>query len=77
MSLQGTVWCKSPWQYERQAGGADVSEKSPKRLKANPSWFSWKNTKDVVYWKGDLKPCFAYTVRKILGFEEGVKKRQH
>jgi len=51
--------------------------KSPKRFKAEPSWFSWKNTKDVVYWKGDLRPWFAYTVRKLTGFQEGVKKRRH
>ena len=51
--------------------------KSPNRFSAEPSWFSWKNTKDVVYWKGDLKPWFAYTIKKILGFEEGVKKRRH
>lgn len=51
--------------------------KSPKRFKSDPSWFNWKNTKDVVYWKGDLKPWFAYTIKKVLGFEEGVKKRRH
>lgn len=51
--------------------------KSLKRFKADPSWFSWKNTKDVVYWKGDIKPWFAYTIRKLTGFEESVKKRQH
>ena len=51
--------------------------KSPKRFHANPSWFSWKDTKDVVYWDGDIKPWFAYTIRKLLGFHEGAKKRRH
>ena len=51
--------------------------KSPKRFHASPSWFSWKNTKDVVYWRGDLKPWFAYTIRKMLGYQEGVNKRRH
>ncbi len=51
--------------------------KSPKRFRAEPSWFSWKDTKDVVYWKGDIKPWFAYTFRKLLGYREGVKKRRH
>ena len=51
--------------------------KSPNRFHANPSWFSWENTADVVYWKGDWKPWFAYTLRKVLGFQEGVKKRRH
>ena len=51
--------------------------KSPRRFHAEPSWFSWKDTKDVVYWDGDIKPWFAYTIRKILGFQEGVHKRRH
>lgn len=51
--------------------------KSPNRFHADPSWFSWKNTKDVVYWEGDPKPWYAYTIRKMLGFQEGVNKRRH
>ncbi|MBR4673573.1 MAG: ATP-grasp domain-containing protein [Victivallales bacterium] len=51
--------------------------KSPNRFHANPSWFSWKDTKDVVYWDGDIKPWFAYTIQKILGFQDGLNKRRH
>lgn len=51
--------------------------KSPQRFHADPSWFCWRNTKDVVYWKGDLKPWLAYTVRKLTGFQESVNKRRH
>ncbi len=51
--------------------------KSKNRFKAEPSWFSWKNTKDLVYWKGDLKPWFVYTIRKAMGYQDGMKKRKH
>ena len=51
--------------------------KSPKRFRSEPSWFSWKNTKDVVYWKGDPMPWFAYSLSKLFGIQEGVKKRRH
>ncbi len=51
--------------------------KSKNRFKAKPSWFSWKNTKDLVYWKGDLKPWFVYTVRKMQGYQDGMNKRKH
>ena len=51
--------------------------KSPKRFKADPNWFCWKNTKDVVYWRGDAKPWIAYSLQKALGFNEGMKKRRH
>ncbi len=51
--------------------------KSPKRFQANPNWFSWKDTKDVVYWDGDIKPWFAYTIRKLLGIKEYYNKRKH
>ncbi len=51
--------------------------KSPDRFKSDPSWFSWKNTKDVVYWRDDPKPWFSYTVQKLFGYGEFKKKRQH
>lgn len=51
--------------------------KSKDRFSAKPSWFSWKNTKDVVFWRDDPKPWFAYTVQKFIGYKESMKKRQH
>ena len=51
--------------------------KSPKRFKANPSWFSWKDTQDPVYWKGDIKPWFTYTISKVFGAKESMNKRAH
>lgn len=51
--------------------------KSKDRFTAKPSWFSWKNTKDVVFWRDDPKPWFAYTVQKLFGYRAAMKKRQH
>ena len=51
--------------------------KSPQRFKSDPSWFSWKNTEDLVYWKGDPKPFFTYTFQKIFKYRDAMDKRQH
>ncbi len=50
---------------------------SPDRFKADPSWFGWKNTTDVVYWRNDPRPWFSYTIQKFFGYGEFKKKRQH
>lgn len=50
---------------------------SPERFKAIPSWFSWKNTADLVYWKGDAKPFFTYTFQKIFHMKDAMAKRKH
>ena len=50
---------------------------SPTRFSCKPSWFSWKNTRDVVFWWDDPLPWFAYTVQKMIGYQEFKKKRQH
>lgn len=50
---------------------------SPDRFICEPSWFSWKNTKDVVFWWDDPKPWFSYTIQKLLGYGEFKKKRKH
>jgi hypothetical protein len=51
--------------------------KSPNRFKANPSWFSWKNTVDLVFWRNDPLPWFTYTFGKMLGYKENMNKRRH
>lgn len=50
---------------------------SSKRFRCNPSWFSWKNTKDVVFWRDDPKPWFSYTLQKLFKYSEFKKERQH
>ena len=51
--------------------------KSPDRFRCEPSWFSWKNTKDAVYWKGDVKPWLVYTLQKTFGYKAFLEKRRH
>ena len=50
---------------------------SPNRFRTDPSWFSWKNTKDVVFWRDDPKPWFNYTIQKLFGYRKFKKLRQH
>ncbi len=50
--------------------------KSPDRFRVKPSWFSWKNTADLVYWKGDPKPAIVYTFHAIFGYGKFMKKRK-
>ncbi len=51
--------------------------KSPDRFRANPSWFSRKNRHDVVFWKDDPKPWFAYTLQRLCRFGEISRKKRH
>lgn len=51
--------------------------KSPNRFNAKPSWFSWKNTKEILYSKDDKKPFFAHLVHQIRSYKKTMKKKQH
>lgn len=51
--------------------------KSPDRFRAKPSWFSWKNTQEVLYCKDDKKPFFANFFQKTIGYKNIMKKKQH
>ena len=51
--------------------------KSPNRFKTKPSWFSWKNTQEVLYSKDDKKPFFANFLQKTVGYKSIMKKKQH
>ena len=51
--------------------------KSPDRFRANPSWFSWKNTEEVLFRKDDPKPFFYQFFNKLLAYRSIMKKKQH
>ena len=51
--------------------------KSPNRLKAKPSWFSWKNTCEILYSKDDKKPFFANLLSKTIRYRAIMKEKQH
>ena len=50
---------------------------SPDRFKIKPSWFSWKNTKEVLYSRDDRKPFFANFLNQAMDYRRIMKKKQH
>jgi hypothetical protein len=51
--------------------------KSPDRFRAKPSWFSWKNTYEILYNKEDKKPFFANFLQKIIRYKSIMEKKKH
>lgn len=51
--------------------------KSPDRFKCKPSWFSWKNTEEILYSKDDKKPFFAQLFHKVFRYREIMEKKKH
>ena len=51
--------------------------KSPDRFRAKPSWFSWKNTEEVLFCKDDPKPFFYQLFNKVLAYRTIMKNKQH
>lgn len=51
--------------------------KSKERFRSKPSWFSWKDTKDVVFWRDDPLPFFSYTIQRTFRFREISRKKKH
>lgn len=50
--------------------------KSPNRFHSKPSWFSWKNTKDIVFSVDDPLPFFAYSLEQMKNYKSAMKKRE-
>ena len=51
--------------------------KSPDRFKAKPSWFSWKNTKEVLFDIRDPRPFFTHLFQQIFNYKTTMKKKKH
>ena len=51
--------------------------KSPDRFHANPSWFSWKNTWDVLYSKDDKRPFYSNLWLNIIQYRKKMKLKRH
>lgn len=49
--------------------------KSPDRFKAQPSWFSWKKTKEQIFSWSDPIPWFAFTIKGLKNYKVEMKKR--
>lgn len=51
--------------------------KSPDRFHTKPSWFSWKNTEEVLFRKDDPKPFFYQFYQKLSSYRKIMKNKQH
>lgn len=51
--------------------------KSPNRFRTKPSWFSWKNTQEILYSKDDKKPFFFHLFQKFFNFSKIMKRKAH
>lgn len=51
--------------------------KSPDRFRANPSWFSWRNTWDVLYSKDDKRPFYSNLWLNIIQYRKKMKLKKH
>lgn len=51
--------------------------KSPDRFNCKPSWFSWKNTRDIVFSWDDPLPFISYTIQGLTQYKKKMKKKSH
>jgi predicted ATP-grasp superfamily ATP-dependent carboligase len=51
--------------------------KSPDRFRTKPSWFSWKNTKEILYSRDDRKPFFAHFLQQLTQYRKIMKRKRH
>lgn len=51
--------------------------KSPNRFRAKPSWFSWKDTEEVLFTWDDPKPFFYQFYQKLRYYRTIMKNKQH
>lgn len=49
--------------------------KSSDRFRSDPSWFNWKNTKDIVFSLDDPLPAITYTIQRLFRYSEIMDKR--
>lgn len=51
--------------------------KSKDRFRTKPSWFSWKNTKEILFSWDDPKPVFANFLQKTVSYKSIMQKKKH
>ena len=51
--------------------------KSKNRFKADPSWFSWKNTEEVMFYKDDKKPFITHFFHQLKQYRKIMKRKKH
>lgn len=50
--------------------------KSKNRFKSKPSWFSFRKTRDQIFYWSDPIPYFAFSIKSIFHFRKEMKKRK-
>lgn len=51
--------------------------RSPDRFRARPSWFSWKNTTELLYYKDDRRPFYSNFFQRTFRYRKIMKEKQH
>ena len=51
--------------------------KSKDRFRTKPSWFSWKNTEEVIYSKDDRRPFYSHLLLKLFHYKEISERKKH
>ena len=51
--------------------------KSKDRFKTKPSWFSWKDTQEILYSRDDKKPFFFHFLKKFATYRETMARKKH
>lgn len=50
---------------------------SPDRFRAKPSWFSWKDTTEILYYKDDRRPFYYNFFQRVFGYQKLMKEKKH
>ena len=50
---------------------------SPNRFRCKPSWFSWKNTREILFSLDDPLPFFSHLYRKTFAYRRTMERKKH
>lgn len=51
--------------------------KSSTRFRCKPSWFSWKNTQEIIYSRDDKWPFWSHFLLKVFHYKSIMKRKTH
>lgn len=51
--------------------------KSKNRFKTKPSWFSWKNTQEIIYSKDDKRPFYSHLFQRVFRYKKIMARKKH
>ena len=50
---------------------------SKDRFRAHPSWFSWKNTQEILFSRDDQRPFWSHLMLKVFHYRETMQRKKH